>query len=435
MNKNRLFLVMRREYYAIVAKKSFIISTILVPLLMLLIGVVPVLLSQFNSSDEAETVTIVDNSGKFAQTFKDTDDYRFVYISTDAVAPVDEMHELYGDSYALVVIPSDISDTKKVNVYSDEAVRISLMNNIEESLNEQLSQEKIKSYGIPEFEQMMRESEIEVDVDALTWNNEVSSTMLASVVGIVLAFIIYIFVLMFGAMIMASVVEDKTNRIVEVIVSSCRPIELMMGKIIGVALVGLTQIAIWAVLLGAGMLILSLSGLIPDTSAVAPGMGAVSGMGAVPENKSEAVEIIQMIMSINWIQILSMFVLYFIGGYLLYAALFAGFGSAVDQQSDTAQFTTPVMMIIVFALLIGESCIENPNGQLGVWCSMIPFTSPIVMMTRLPYDVPFWQVLTSIGLLYGCAILLTYLASKIYRNGILRYGKKVSYLEMFKWLK
>ena len=384
MNKNRLFLVMQREYYAIVAKKSFIISTILVPLLMLLIGVVPVLLSQFNSSDEAETVTIVDNSGKFAQTFKDTDDYRFVYIST----------------YALVVIPSDISDTKKVNVYSDEAVRISLMNNIEESLNEQLSQEKIKSYGIPEFEQMMRESEIEVDVDALTWNNEVSSTMLASVVGIVLAFIIYIFVLMFGAMIMASVVEDKTNRIVEVIVSSCRPIELMMGKIIGVALVGLTQIAIWAVLLGAGMLILSLSGLIPDTSAVAPGMGAVSGMGAVPENKSEAVEIIQMIMSINWIQILSMFVLYFIGGYLLYAALFAGFGSAVDQQSDTAQFT-----------------------------------SPIVMMTRLPYDVPFWQVLTSIGLLYGCAILLTYLASKIYRNGILRYGKKVSYLEMFKWLK
>ncbi|MCM1503607.1 MAG: ABC transporter permease [Muribaculum sp.] len=433
MNKNRLFLVMQREYYAIVAKKSFIISTILVPILVLLIGVVPVLLSQFNSSDEAECVTIVDNSGKFAQAFEDDEDYRFVYVSTDRAESVDELRERYGDSYALIAIPADVSDTHKVTVYSDDAVRMSLMSQIEDVLGERLSQEKIESYGIPEFEQMMKDSHIDVDIDALTWDNEVSSTMLASVVGIVLAFIIYIFVLMFGAMIMASVVEDKTNRIVEVIVSSCRPIELMMGKIIGVALVGLTQIAIWAILLGAGMLALSLSGLVPDTSVMTS--GAVAGMDAVPELESGMAKVLQMIMSINWVQLLGMFVVYFIGGYLLYAALFAGFGSAVDQQSDTAQFTTPVMMIIVFALLIGESCIENPNGQLGVWCSIIPFTSPIVMMTRLPYDVPFWQLLTSIGVLYASAILFTYFASRIYRNGILRYGKKVSYIELFRWLK
>ncbi len=433
MNKNRLFLVMQREYYAIVAKKSFIISTILVPLLVLLIGVVPVVLAQFNSS-EAETVTIVDNSGKFAGAFEDNEDYRFVYISTDEVAPVADLHERYGDSYALITIPADVAETRKVNVYSDDAVRMSLMNSIEDQLGERLSREKILSYGIPEFEQMMKDSHIEVDVDALTWDNEVSSTVLASVVGIVLAFIIYIFVLMFGAMIMASVVEDKTNRIVEVIVSSCRPIELMMGKIIGVALVGLTQIAIWAVLLGVGMAMLSMSGLVPDTSAMAPGM--TPGMEqAMPNIDSDFAKIIQMVMSVNWIQLLGMFIIYFIGGYLLYAALFAGFGSAVDQQSDTAQFTTPVMMIIVFALLIGESCIENPNGQLGVWCSIIPFTSPIVMMTRLPYDVPVWQLLTSIGVLYGCAILFTYFAARIYRNGILRYGKKVSYMELFKWLR
>lgn len=433
MNKNRLFLVMQREYYAIVAKKSFIISTILVPLLVLLIGVVPVVLAQFNSS-EAETVTIVDNSGKFAGAFEDNEDYRFVYISTDEVAPVADLHERYGDSYALITIPADVAETRKVNVYSDDAVRMSLMNSIEDQLGERLSREKILSYGIPEFEQMMKDSHIEVDVDALTWDNEMSSTVLASVVGIVLAFIIYIFVLMFGAMIMASVVEDKTNRIVEVIVSSCRPIELMMGKIIGVALVGLTQIAIWAVLLGVGMAMLSMSGLVPDTSAMAPGM--TPGMEqAMPNIDSDFAKIIQMVMSVNWIQLLGMFIIYFIGGYLLYAALFAGFGSAVDQQSDTAQFTTPVMMIIVFALLIGESCIENPNGQLGVWCSIIPFTSPIVMMTRLPYDVPVWQLLTSIGVLYGCAILFTYFAARIYRNGILRYGKKVSYMELFKWLR
>lgn len=434
MNNNRLFLVMQREYYAIVAKKSFIISTILVPFLVLLIGVVPVLLAQFNSSEEAETVTIIDSSGKFAQAFEDTEDYHFVYISTDRVEPVEELHERYGDSYALITIPADVAVTKKVPVYSDDALRMSLMTQIEDVLGGRLSQEKIESYGIPEFEQMVKDSHIEVDVDALTWDNEVSSTMLASVVGIVLAFIIYVFVLMFGAMIMASVVEDKTNRIVEVIVSSCRPIELMMGKIVGVALVGLTQIAIWAVLLGAGMVILSLCGLVPDTSSVvAPGMPA--GVDAMPKVDSDMVKILQMVMSVNWIQLLGMFVIYFIGGYLLYAALFAGFGSAVDQQSDTAQFTTPVMMIIVFALLIGESCMENPNGQLGVWCSIIPFTSPIVMMTRLPYDVPLWQMLTSIGVLYGCAVMFTYFAARIYRNGILRYGKKVSYMEMFKWLK
>lgn len=433
MNKNRLFLVMQREYYAIVAKKSFIISTILVPLLMLLICVVPVVLAQFNSS-EAEVVTIVDNSGKFAGAFEDNEDYRFVYISTDETAPVADLHERYGDSYALITIPANVTETKKVSVYSDDAVRMSLMSSIEDVLGERLSREKIRSYGIPEFEQMMKDSHIEVEVDALTWNNEVSSTMLASVVGIVLAFIIYIFVLMFGAMIMASVVEDKTNRIVEVIVSSCRPIELMMGKIIGVALVGLTQIAIWAVLLGAGMALLSLSGLIPDASVMTPGM--TPGMEqAMPDMDSDLVKIMQMVLSVNWIQLLGMFIIYFIGGYLLYAALFAGFGSAVDQQSDTAQFTTPVMMIIVFALLIGESCIENPNGQLGVWCSIIPFTSPIVMMTRLPYDVPVWQLLTSIGVLYGCAVLFTYFAARIYRNGILRYGKKVSYMELFKWLR
>ena len=433
MNKNRLFLVMQREYYAIVAKKSFIISTILVPLLMLLICVVPVVLAQFNSS-EAEVVTIVDNSGKFAGAFEDNEDYRFVYISTDETAPVADLHERYGDSYALITIPDNVTETKKVSVYSDDAVRMSLMSSIEDVLGERLSREKIRSYGIPEFEQMMKDSHIEVEVDALTWDNEVSSTMLASVVGIVLAFIIYIFVLMFGAMIMASVVEDKTNRIVEVIVSSCRPIELMMGKIIGVALVGLTQIAIWAVLLGAGMVLLNLSGLIPDASVMTPGM--TPGMEqAMPDMDSDLVKIMQMVLSVNWIQLLGMFIIYFIGGYLLYAALFAGFGSAVDQQSDTAQFTTPVMMIIVFALLIGESCIENPNGQLGVWCSIIPFTSPIVMMTRLPYDVPVWQLLTSIGVLYGCAVLFTYFAARIYRNGILRYGKKVSYMELFKWLR
>ena len=236
-------------------------------------------------------------------------------------------------------------------------------------------------------------------------------------------------------MIMNSVVEEKTNRIVEVIVSSCKPMELMMGKIIGVGLVGLTQFAIWVVLLSIGSVVLSLvagPAMATDTSAMTAGMNLPgdSGMGA-----GMAVEISKALSSINWLSLLGNFVLYFIGGYLLYSSLFAGFGSAVDQASDSSQFTTPIILIMVIALYAGIACIENPSGPMAVWCSIIPFTSPIVMMVRLPFDVPWWQMLLSIVLLYATALLCIWISARIYRTGILLYGKKRSFKEVLKWIK
>ncbi|MBQ8773725.1 MAG: ABC transporter permease, partial [Muribaculaceae bacterium] len=289
---------------------------------------------------------------------------------------------------------------------------------------------RIKSYGIEGLADIIDKCNVDVDVKSHIWDEEgdkVSSTELAMGIGIGLSFLTYMFVLMYGAMMMSSVVEDKTNRIVEVIVSSCRPMELMLGKIMGIALVGLTQIAIWAILITGITAFVGMFGFDVSSPVASPGMPAVPATGAN--------EVWEAIMGVDWVQLIGVFVLYFIGGYLLYASLFAGFGSAVDQQSDANQFTTPIMIVIIIALYAGMACMDNPDGQLAVWCSMIPFTSPIVMMIRLPYHIPFWEVIISLVLLYGTAVLFAWIASRIYRTGILMYGRKVSFGEILRWIK
>jgi len=437
MDKRRFFLVLQREYYSIVAKKSFILTTLLSPLIMIALIAVPILLMEFNTSD-AQVVTVIDQSGKYADKFTDTEDFDYQTLPDISANNMKERYEeADGDIYAILVIPADVDESRVVNIYSEKPVKMSLSREISDVLGKSLSEAKINSYDIPELKEIISESNISVDVKSHTWDESgesLSSSELATFTGFFLAFLTYMFVLMYGAMIMSSVVEDKTNRIVEVIVSSCRPMELMLGKIVSIALVGLTQIAIWTVLLSIGGFILSIAGIFvasPDMTAAAMTGGAA--MPAMPEG--DMPEIVQAILGVNWFRLLGIFVLYFIGGYLLYASLFAAFGSAVDQQSDANQFTMPVMMIIIIALLIGQACMENPDGTLGVICSLIPFTSPIVMMIRLPYDVPVWEIVASIVLLYATAILFTWLAARIYRTGILMYGRKVSFKEILRWVK
>lgn len=433
MNKNRFFLIVEREYKAIVAKKSFILVTLLAPVLMIGLMLVPALLMDMNSSD-ARLVSIVDMSGKYGKDFKDTDDYKFQVLES---TPIDKIKQQYekadGDIYAILVIPANVETTHQVNIYSDNPVKMSLNNEVEDVLEKSLSDAKISSYDIPGLADMIEKSKISVSVKSHTWDEEgesVSSSTLSMIIGMALAMLTYIFVLMYGAMIMSSVVEDKTNRIVEVIVSSCRPLELMLGKIVSIALVGLTQIAVWSVFIGIGLFALSAIGVASSPADTAQLQGE---MAQLPISEGE--EIVQAILGVDWGKLLFIFVLYFIGGYLLYASLFAGFGSAVDQQSDANQFMTPIMMIIILALLIGEGCMQDPDGTLGVICSFIPFTSPIVMMIRLPYDVPAWEIATSVLLLYGTALLFTFFASRIYRTGILMYGRKVTFKELLKWAK
>ena len=252
-------------------------------------------------------------------------------------------------------------------------------------------------------------------------------------IGIALAFLTYMFVIIYGSMIMNSVVEEKTNRIVEVIISTCKPIELMLGKIVGVALVGITQIVLWSV-------ILSVVGTIFGISSMATTMGGMSGAAdalantPIPQD-NEVAQIVAVLLGIDYVQILISFVLYFIGGYLLYASLFAAFGSAVDQASDASQFTGPIIMIMLFALYAGMFCMENPDGPLAFWCSMIPFTSPVVMMIRLPYDLPWYELTGSLVLLYATAFGILWLSSRIYRTGILMYGRKFTFKEIVRWIR
>jgi ABC-2 type transport system permease protein len=433
---NKLRLIIAREYMSIVGRKSFIIMTLGMPLLFLLIAAVPVGLAYLNDKgSDVQQIAVIDETGKYAAALHSDDMYSFVALKGDTVTDAREFYDKANGSIgAVVIIPRDVDSTGVVNIYSEGTITPSLVSNIRRALNDTIENAHLAAMGIPNLQEMVEKAHVDLDVRSIKWSEageQESSTDAAMGLGFLLSFITYMFVLMYGAMIMNSVIEEKTNRIVEVVVSSCRPFQLMLGKIIGVGLVGLTQMAIWIVLLGI-------------VGTVAGSMFGIGGMstGTVPPEAMAAAQdsgfmqdIMKQILSINYLPIILNFVLYFIGGYLLYSALFAGLGSAVDQASDASQFTTPVILIMLIAFYAGIACAENPMGPMAVWCSIIPFTSPVVMMVRLPFGVPTWQLVLSIVLLFGTALLITWLAARIYRRGILHYGQKASFKDLFKWIK
>lgn len=434
MNKKRFLLILQREYMSIVGKKSFIVMTLLMPFLLILLGCIPVLLQMINTNDE-KTVAVIDETGRYGGAIKSDDQFDFEYYDQAKSGNARQLYDEKGkELYAIVIIPRDVEATHQLLVYSESAVSSTLIAHLERSMGKTLTDAKVRSYGIEGLEKILKECNVEVNVRSIKWSDggseETSSTDIAMIVGVALSMLSYFFVLMYGAMIMNSVIEEKTNRIVEVIVSSCKPLELMLGKILGVALVGFTQVAIWAVLLGIAGTVLGM-GFIGSAVASPEAVDAAQAMA----QSSQSDSFVEMLLSVNYVQILFFFVVYFIGGFLLYASLFAGFGSAVDQASDASQFTTPIMVIIIIALYASLACMENPDGDVAFWCSMIPFTSPMVMMVRLPYDVPVWQMALSVVVLYGTAIGLTALSAKIYRTGILLYGKKNSFKDVIKWIK
>lgn len=443
---SRLSIIIKREYVQMVCKKSFIVTTLLVPILsIVLCGVLPVLMSQAKS-DERKVVAVVDQSegGRFASCIQDDDDYIFHSVSSSADSSAD-MHQLYQQSeeslYALVVIPADLVRSTKVSIYSEKSVNGSLERSVARSLRNAVRNERIQGYAIDSLESIIKDCDPGIETVNIKWSKEgdesISSSELSMILGLALALLTYMFVIIYGALIMNNVVEEKTNRIVEVIISTCKPFELMMGKIVGVALVGLTQIALWTAILsvvGTVFGITSMASSMPDLAELqAQGLNAEAIAGMQGDDTMS--RIIQMILNVNYTQILVCFVLYFIGGYLLYASLFAAFGSAVDQASDASQFTGPIMMIMVFALYAGMFSMENPDGPLAFWCSMVPFTSPVVMMIRLPYDLPWYELAGSLVLLYGTALGILWISARIYRTGILMYGRKFTFKEIIRWIK
>ena len=410
---------------SIVGSKSFIIMTLLIPFLFIIIAAVPVGMAWLNDKgSDVQEIAVIDETDRYAAALHSDDMYNFVIIKGDTTT-----------AYPIkVVIPRDVDSTGVVNIYSEGTITPALVSLIRNTLSDTIQNAHLANMGIPNLQQMVDKAHVDVDVRSIKLSEsgeQESSTDAAMGLGFILSFITYMFVLMYGAMIMNSVIEEKTNRIVEVVVSSCRPFQLMLGKIIGVGLVGLTQMAIWIVLLG----------IIGTVAGSMLGLGNMAAAGATPEAMAATQDmgfmesIMKQALTINYVPIIINFVLYFIGGYLLYSALFAGLGSAVDQASDASQFTTPVILIMLIAFYAGIACAENPTGPIAVWCSIIPFTSPVVMMVRLPFGVPTWQLILSIVLLFATALAIIWLAGRIYRRGILHYGQKASFGTLLKWIK
>ena len=423
---------MQREFATRVKKKSFIIMTIAMPFLMAALAIVPALLAMVGG--EQQTIALIDNTGQYAPAFKDTEKYKFV--ATDKMSK--SLRSDSTDIEAVVQISGDLVDfPNAAAIYSRKEVPRELRDYVANILTNEVRKEKLIRYHIPELNKIVDDMQKEVSVSTIKWTDDGSEqeTMaeLTSIIGMALTLLIYMFVLAYGGMVMQSVIEEKTNRIVELMVSSIRPIQLMMGKIIGIGLVGIFQMLIWGAMMS---IILSVVGVIAGIPLAADMAGTPDTTDALAAaDDVDLHSIMSLIFSLPIAEIAILFFLYFIGGYLLYASILAAFGAAINEPEDSQQFMLPVMGLMIFAFYAGFYSAENPDGPLAMWCSFIPLTSPIVMMVRIPYGVPVWQELLSVALLYATALGILYISAKIYRVGILMYGKKPSYKEMMKWIK
>jgi len=423
-------------------KKSFILLTFLTP--VLLVGMISAIVYMGTiKDDKIKNIVVVDKSGLYKDVLKNNESYNFQF-SDATVDELKKQNSENSDFAALLYIKSDLAkDSTAAVMYSDKQVNLELKTYVSGLLNSYIEEQKLAAYNIPNLKEMVEKSNSDIDLKTIKWGEDgkekEASAELALAIGMITAFIIYMFIVIYGAQVMSGVVQEKTNRIVEVMISSVKPFELMMGKIIGIALVGLTQFMMWVVLTVAIMFGLSTAFAKDLDMEKMQQMQELSqkGMQGMPttEMNGQIADFMTAVNGLDFVQIISLFIVYFLGGYLLYASLFAAIGSAVDNETDTQQFSMPIMLPIIFAIYAGIFSAENPDGPLAFWCSIIPFTSPIVMMVRLPFDVPFWQIALSISILVLSFIGTTWMAGKIYRTGILMYGKKTTWKEMWKWLR
>lgn len=425
--KSKIWIVTQREFATRVKKKSFIIMTLLMPFLMSALMFLPLLLSLIESSDK-KTVAVVDQTGLYQAEFKSNDKYLFV--PTEKMTP--QMRSDSTDVAAVLLITADLSEKPgSAALYSQEEIPSDLSDLVNSTLTDVVQRQKFAKYNIPELDAIIDDVQTPVEVEKIRWTDEgerQSMSDFLSGVGMLLTFVIYMFVMAYGAMVLQSVSEEKSNRIVELMVSSVKPFQLMMGKIIGIGLVGVFQVLIWAVIIAS---VMAIGGTM--TGVAMFGSGNMTAMQGA--DMDAGMKIFAIISQLPLLEIISLFVLYFVGGYLLYASILAALGASVNDQQDTGQMMMPVMIVMVFAFYVGFYSSMNPDGPMAFWCSFVPFTSPIVMMVRIPFGVPLYQEIISVALLYATAIALTYLGSRIYRIGILMYGKKPSFKEILKWLK
>ena len=411
----KIWLVARREFSVRVKKRSFIVMTILMPFLMAALVLMPMFLAMIKDGDR-KTVAVVDNTGLYAPALKSNDSYLFVPTEKMTAG----MRSDSTDIDAVVHITGNLVDNPAgAAIYSREEIPADLTEYVGAVLTEEARKEKFARYDIPGLDAIIADVQQPVAVATIRWTDDGEQQSMADLIaatGMLLTFLTYLFVMSYGGMVLQSVAEEKSNRIVELMVSSVRPYQLMMGKIVGIGLVGLFQMLVWAVML----------------AVIFMGVGAMSDTGVSADSVAE---IFSAVLSLPLVEIVTLFVLYFIGGYLLYASILAACGASVNDAQDSQQFLMPVMVLMLFAFYAGFYGSTNPDGPLAYWCSFIPFTSPIVMMVRVPYGIPVYEEILSIALLYVSALVLLALSAKVYRTGILMYGKKISFKEMLRWLK
>ena len=434
---NKIGLIIKREYMTRVRKRSFLILTFLGPILMAAIYIIPIMLA-LNASNENMRIAVVDESHWFEDRFTGTKEHTFVNMPNQPIDSVKELVKSGIFDMAVYVPPTQLNIPSNAVVYSIRQVPMEVENYISNVMKKEIEDQKLMAKGVdPEIVSAVK-TDVNLQIMRMDdkGNEKETFTKVQFALGIGLSMLVYMFIIFFGGQVMQGVSEEKTNRIIEVIISSVKPFQLMMGKIIGVSLVALTQFVLWILLTGA--LYLGFSAFMGLSSPEILSSGTVMSQQINSNDimNNEAVQnIIQIAHSIDFGTIIGCFLIFFILGYLLYATLYAAIGSLVDNNTDSQQFTLPVTVPLIVAIISSFYIVNNPDSSLSIWLSMIPFTSPISMMVRIPFGVPIWQIVLSVVILAGTFVAMTWFAAKIYRTGILMYGKKLSYKEIFKWLK
>lgn len=442
---NKTLLILKQEYFKRVKKKSFIILTLLIPFLFAGMFALIIFLS-INDDNEERTIAVFDESTLFLGEFENEGNTKYHFI------PKEEYQEIKTklkntEFYALLYIPGNIYTSNSAQLVSEKQLPFEITEDIERKLSQFIENEKrqkvVEESGIPDLEDQLRNTKTRIKLNTLKISEggvaQKSSSIVAFIASYAMGFIIYFFVFMYGAMVMRSVMEEKKSRIIEVIISSVTPRELMAGKIIGTALVGLTQVGIWILLGGVSLLVVQ--GFFTPESAqqmsqsLMETQSQMNPIMAQVADQNKVLEVMEMIGSLNLPLILFCFIFYFLGGYLLYSSLLGAVGAAADSDEDAQQMVLPVTFPLILSIMLLFIMAKNPEGQVAFWASMIPFTSPVAMLARVPYGIPTWELLLSMFLLIITTIGAIMAAAKIYRIGLLMYGKKVNIRELIKWLR
>ena len=435
---NKIGIIISREFNERVRKKSFIITTLLMPIFMLAMMAAPTLILLFASGDH-KSLAVIDQSGIVAQQLSADDEVSFTMLDADLDAALAD-EGIFG---VLWIGPDVVDNPSNVKLYTNSSSSMSLESNLSSQLERIIERERLKRYDIENLAQIIED--VKVNVSLTTFRNdpttdgvaeEATSSEISYLLGMVLGIMLYMFLMIYGSMVMTSVIEEKGSRVLDVLVSSVSPFQLMLGKILGVASVAVTQIAIWGVLV-CGIGSVALPALMPDDvmqTVEAVEMGQMTSVEAdidadLLSALSLATDIGGLVMMFVWLA------LFLVGGFLFYSAMFAAAGSAVDSIQDASQLQTPITVPIILALILSMTVATDPNSAIAVWSSIIPFTSPIVMMARVPYGIPTWQIILSLVLLYASVAAMAWAAGKIYRVGIFMHGKKPSFKELISWMK